>query len=281
MGQVQKSEASGEVKIADIGGGTDYVAFLDHLGIPSTDFTFEGPYGVYHSAFDDHRWMKSFGDPTFEYHVAAARFLGLQIMRLANSDLLPLDYELYGGEVSQYVDELRQALRRADDHAELKLPSLETAAKELARVGREVRARGERAVLSESSRDLSAVNRALVQAESRMLLEAGLPRRPWYRHSIFAPGIRDGYGATHLPGVREAVDEHNIEEANRQLELLVIRLKSAAALLEEAATRTTEFDRQHSFSELPVGDQKVVMGNHQRQSFADPHNCLPESVCTR
>lgn len=87
----QKAIAERQVEIDDLGSGTDFVAFFDHLGIASTDFSFGTDDGVYHSIFDNLRWMQQFGDPGFRYHVAAAQYYGLQALRLAEADLLPFD----------------------------------------------------------------------------------------------------------------------------------------------------------------------------------------------
>ncbi len=179
--------------------------------------------------------MKKFGDPAFQYHVAAARYLGLQLLRLANADLLPLDYEAYGVEVKRYVDELRDGIQLAHPGG-LDLAPAEHPAESIARAGRELRGKYENALASPSANlHFYHVNRTLVLTEGTFLLEPGLPNRPWYRHSIFAPGIHNGYRATCLPGVREAIEAGDLEEAKRQLEQLVIQLNDAAAALRHAA----------------------------------------------
>ena len=44
-----------------------------------------------------------------------------------------------------------------------------------------------------------------------------MPRRPWYRHQIYAPGFYTGYGVKTLPGVREAIEQKNWSEADQQI----------------------------------------------------------------
>src|SRR4029077_9349998 len=93
--------------------GSDYSVFIQHLGIPSTDMTSSGPYGVYHSAFDNFAWFKKFGDPTFAYEQEMARVLGLETLHMASADVLPYDYELYGKEIGAYIEAAREKARLA------------------------------------------------------------------------------------------------------------------------------------------------------------------------
>src|SRR6185503_2944124 len=92
--------------------GSDYTPFLQHLGIPSSDMGFGGDYGVYHSAYDDFYWMSHFGDPTFMYHVTAARLWGTVAMRLADAPGLPLDYRDYAAQVREFFKESMKTARQ-------------------------------------------------------------------------------------------------------------------------------------------------------------------------
>jgi len=222
-----------ELEIGNLGSGSDYTAFLDHLGIPASDFGFGGDYGVYHSIFDNHRWMKNFGDPEFRFHVAAAQFYGLQALRLAEADLLPFDYETYGNEVVVHLDAIRGKLTLLNQGGALDFSAAERAAARLARAGKDVRDKYGWAVRTGlRPENLEEANRALVAAEQDFLLPEGLPRRPWFRHAIFAPGTYTGYAAVPLPGVHESIDAGEMEEARRQLGLLTTALEKAAARLE-------------------------------------------------
>lgn len=225
-----------EIEIGDLGSGTDYIAFFDHMGIPSTDFTFEGDYGVYHSIFDNHQWMKEFGDPTFRYHVAAAEFYGLEALRLADADILPLDYETYGVEIRNHLAGISDKLVLLGQTRQLNLQGAQTAAEALAQVGRDLNGRSERLLsANSSSHDFYSLNRALVETERQFLLSAGLPRRPWYKHCVFAPGLYNGYEAVPLPGVHETIDAGNFEEARRQLQSLTEAIVRATRTLKAAA----------------------------------------------
>jgi N-acetylated-alpha-linked acidic dipeptidase len=59
----------------------------------------------------------------------------------------------------------------------------------------------------------------LYKAEQKLLSDAGLPRRPWYKHCIYAPGLYTGYGVKTLPGIREAIEQRNWKEAQEQIEI--------------------------------------------------------------
>ena len=97
----------GDVPVGDLGSGSDYTVFLQHLGVPSTDITSSGDYGVYHSVFDNFAWFKKFGDPDFLYEQEMARIYGLEVLRMSSADVLPYDYENYGKEILVYLDSAR------------------------------------------------------------------------------------------------------------------------------------------------------------------------------
>ena len=94
------AQVKGDVPVGDLGSGSDYTAFLQHLGIPSTDVSSSGPYGVYHSVFDNFAWFKKYGDPDFTYEQQMARVFGLEAVRMADADVLPYDYEEYAKEIA-------------------------------------------------------------------------------------------------------------------------------------------------------------------------------------
>ena len=94
----------GEVEVGDLGSGSDYSVFLQHLGVPSTDFGSGGPYGVYHSTFDDFQWFTKFADPDFTLLQQQARVFGLEVLHMADADVLPYDYAAYAAEIGEYLD---------------------------------------------------------------------------------------------------------------------------------------------------------------------------------
>jgi N-acetylated-alpha-linked acidic dipeptidase len=225
---------TGEVRVGDLGSGSDYSAFLQHLGVPSTDIGSGGPYGVYHSVFDNFAWFTRFADPDFVYEQQMARVFGLEVLRLAQADALPFDYETYGTEVRKHLE---NAQRRAQGlhwtAPEVKTqpnfdPSLK-AADRLALAGRALRQESATAPAAQ----LPRINSALLQAE-RAMLGAGLPHRAWFRHTVYAPGEYTGYAAVVIPGVNEAMDRNDPAAAAQSLDDLAAALQRAATLLESA-----------------------------------------------
>ena len=63
---------------------------------------------------------------------------------------------------------------------------------------------------------LKALNAALRGFEQSLTSEAGLPGRPWYKHFIYAPGAYTGYDVKTLPAVREAIEQKQWDEVNRE-----------------------------------------------------------------
>ncbi len=215
-----------EVHLGDLGSGSDYTPFLQHAGVPATDIESTGPYGVYHSAFDDFAWYTQNADPHFLYLQQMARVLGLEAMRMADADLLPYDYVAYAREISAYLE---AAKHRAPDAG---LSSLDFAPAQAAAARFSVAAQRAYAIESAPSGDLARINLALRQTETALLSDSGLPNRPWYRHTIFAPGELTGYAAIVLPGVNEAIDAQDRNLAAQQLQVLTQALNRAAGILE-------------------------------------------------
>jgi N-acetylated-alpha-linked acidic dipeptidase len=224
-----------DVRLGDLGSGSDYTPFLQHAGVPSTDVESTGPYGVYHSAFDDFAWFTQNADPHFLYLQQMARVLGVEAMRMADADLLPYDYVAYAREISAYLE---AAKRRASDAGlgSLNFSPAQVAAARFSAAAQRAYA-FETTPSSAPSGDLARLNLALRQTESALLSDAGLPHRPWYRHTIFAPGELTGYAAVVLPGVNEAIDTQAIGAQDRnlaaqQLQVLAQALNRAASVLE-------------------------------------------------
>ncbi len=105
--RVPAAPGKSDVPVGDLGSGSDYTVFLQHLGVPSSDVSSSGSYGVYHSVFDNFNWFKKFGDPDFAYEQEMARVFGLEVIRMSDADVLPYDYEEYGKEISAYVEAAR------------------------------------------------------------------------------------------------------------------------------------------------------------------------------
>jgi N-acetylated-alpha-linked acidic dipeptidase len=223
-----------EPQIGNLGSGSDFTSFLDHSGVPATDIRSTGNYGVYHSVFDNFAWYKKFGDRNFLYTQEIARVYGLQVLRMAEADVLPYDYEAYGEEVGKYLGEAHKAAgERWGDQAP-KFDSALAAARRFAQAGAALR----NVVAHAPSRvrggdvDVERLNQLLLGAERALLLPNGLPRRPWFRHAIYAPADLKGYSASPIPGVSEAIQRNDAATATQQLQALTGVLNRAAELLE-------------------------------------------------
>jgi len=217
-----------DVHVGDLGSGSDFTPFLQHVGVPSTDIGSTGPYGVYHSTFDDYAWYIQNADPSFVYLQEMARVLGLEALRMADSDVLPYDYVSYARAIDSYIVAARH---RATDEG---MTSLDFAAAEIA-AGRFVAA-GQRVhdLQTAGIGDAGKLNQALREAETALVSEAGLPNRPWYKHTIYAPGQFTGYAAVVIPGVNEAIDAKDANRAAQQLTVLTQALDRAAHTLDTA-----------------------------------------------
>jgi N-acetylated-alpha-linked acidic dipeptidase len=212
-------------KIDALGSGSDYTPFLQHAGVASTDIGSNGPYGVYHSAFDNFNWFVKNADPDFVYEQQQARVFGLEMIHMADAEVLPMDYGTYGAEVVGYLADAR---KKAEARGmKLDFTAAESAAKRFEAAGIAVRARQDK-----GAGDLLKLNRALRETEAALLLPAGLPGRGWYKHSIFSPGEYTGYAAVVIPGVNEAITLGDAGRAREQMQGLVEALGRASGVLE-------------------------------------------------
>ena len=221
------AQVKSDVPVGDLGSGSDYTAFLQHLGIPSSDVSSSGSYGVYHSVFDNFAWFKKFGDPDFVYEQQMARVFGLEAVRMADADVLPYDYEEYGKEIAVYLDAARKRSEDKFGANALDFRAVDAAARRFQNAGVKLLAK-QKNPPAEAAR----LNQALRGAERAMLDPQGLPHRPWYRHMIYAPGEYTGYAAVVIPGVNEALDKGDSDRARQQLAALAGALDRAAKALE-------------------------------------------------
>jgi N-acetylated-alpha-linked acidic dipeptidase len=225
--RLPNAQVQNDVPVGDLGSGSDYTAFLQHSGVPSTDITSNGSYGVYHSTFDDFTWFKKFADPDFTYEQEMARVFGLEAIRMADADVLPYDYEEYGKEIDMYLDAAHKRAESKFGEGVLDFKAVIAAARRLESAGAKVLVRQKN-----PPRNVAPLNQALRATERALLIPEGLPHRPWYRHAIYAPGEYTGYAAVVIPGVNEALDKGDSELAHRQLAALTVALDHAAKTLE-------------------------------------------------
>ncbi|MCA1591441.1 MAG: M28 family peptidase [Acidobacteria bacterium] len=260
-------------RIGALGSGSDYTPFLQHLGIPSLNLGYGGEgesAGVYHSIYDSFDHYTRFVDPNYDYGIALAQTGGRIVLRFANADTLPLNFGNFTETVAQYVKEvtkladderegIREKNRRVSDKSfeavfdptethvapkpEAPAPFLNFAPLQnaLARLqestGKYETAMRDPAARSRlSSRETQkALDDALRQVEHAMTREAGLPRRAWFKHQIYAPGFYTGYGVKTLPAIREAIEQHDWREADEQIVLVARTIEGVAAQIDRAA----------------------------------------------
>ncbi|MFM8742763.1 MAG: M28 family metallopeptidase [Cytophagales bacterium] len=244
--------AKKNMSIGALGSGSDYSPFIQHLGIASLNIGFGGEDagGEYHSIYDSYDHYKRFKDPKFEYGVALAKTAGRTTMRLANADVLPFDFKAFQKTVGTYLNEvtaLLETLREstevenqminekryvlAKDPTEKYVPptakeavpflnfsSLQNAVANLEKTSATFA--DLYAANPKPNTNLANLNKLLYQSERKLLTEGGLPRRAWYKHTIYAPGFYTGYGVKTLPGIREAIEQRNWKEAQEQIEIV-------------------------------------------------------------
>jgi N-acetylated-alpha-linked acidic dipeptidase len=174
---------------------------------------FDGPYGVYHSAYDSHEWMKRQGDPGFAYHAAMARLWGVMALRLANADAMPFDFSVYGRDLVAYMDDLEAVARTRAVPLDLAAPRAQAA--RLVALAR----------IAPGTAD-PVTAESLRLAERDLLAADGIPDRPWFRHLVYAP--LPSYAAETLPGVREAVMAGDAARAAQQAALLADGIRRTA-----------------------------------------------------
>jgi N-acetylated-alpha-linked acidic dipeptidase len=261
-----------DLRISALGSGSDYTPFLQHLGVASLNVGFGGEDGggSYHSVYDSFDHYTRFGDPGFDYGVALAQVAGRVVLRFAEADTLPLDFGNFTDTVARYVQEVtRLAETTRNDIAErnrmlsegtyravydpketyvlpkeealpaaLDLAPLQRALSRLRESAKNYQAAFDspagRERLSSSPETRARLNQILLNFERSMTREGGLPRRPWFKHHIYAPGFYTGYGVKTLPGVREAVEQHNWAEAAEQVAVASATLERVAAEIERA-----------------------------------------------
>ena len=236
--------------IGALGSGSDYSPFIQHLGIASLNLGFGGEDagGEYHSIYDSYDHYKRFKDPTFEYGVALAKTAGRATMRLTNADVLPFDFKAFQKTVSTYATEVTSLIETMHESTEVEnqmiaekryvlandpterfnppaskeaVPFLNFSSLQNAVANLEKSAATFSDLYAANPKpntNIVNLNKLLFQSERKLLSETGLPRRPWYKHTIYAPGFYTGYGVKTLPGIREAIEQRNWKEAQEQIE---------------------------------------------------------------
>ncbi len=262
-----------DLRMGALGSGTDYTTFADHLGVASLNLGYGGEdpdAGVYHSIYDDFYWYTHFSDTTFVYGRALAQTVGTAVMRLADSDLLPFDFGDFADTMQLYLTQLKklaedkraEAIERDRELDEglfhaindprrptvappreevppyLNFAPLENAVDQLNRSASRYREALQKAWASPQGVPpamLADLNQKMMESERRLTDDAGLPRRSWYKHLIYAPGVYTGYAPKTVPGVREAIEQKRWPEANVEILRIAKVLENESALIDSAA----------------------------------------------
>ncbi|CAO3649411.1 unnamed protein product [Cunninghamella blakesleeana] len=256
----KKKEYTIYPKVEALGSGSDFVAFLDHIGIASIDLGFAGDYGVYHSNYDSFHWMEKFGDPNFEYHATAAKVIGNLVFRLATDRILPLhpydytkdlktyiqDIEIYAGQGNQNFTELKNAL-------EILIESTQSFENDLLELKKELKIYDEQQekenvkdkdnhIIPNKDIDLpTELYSKLKKANHRLSFfergfideEEGIPSRPWFKHIVFAPSLWEGYASQTFPAIMEAINDQKCDELTLAIQQAIQCFEEAKAILND------------------------------------------------
>ena len=222
-----------EPPMGDPGGGSDFAGFYNHLGIPIADWGFSGPQGIYHSAYDSYHWMTKFGDPKFEYHVAAARIGASMLLRIANADILPYDYVEFARTMRRFGTRVDSAI--ASKHWKTSTAGLTSAITRMGDAAVAFNAARDRALTAQlSTATLKQVNANLLEVERQLTRPQGLVTRSWFRNLIYASDENNGYATMVLPSVNEAIRLGEESAVERELADLASRFDAATHMLQHA-----------------------------------------------
>lgn len=239
-----------DLKIGAMGSGSDYSSFIQHAGIPSLDIGYGGEDngGEYHSIYDSYDLYRRFKDPDFAYGVTLAETAGHAVLRMANADVLPFDFTHLYKTIDDYLNDLITLLTNERESTEIEntvinsgdyktgedptkkfvtpeeklfvpfldFSPLQNALAQLKKSADSLKVTYQDKIKANNVSD--AFNQSLYKAEQELLNETGLPRRAWYKHTIYAPGFYTGYGVKTMPGIREAIEQRNWKEAQEQIE---------------------------------------------------------------
>jgi len=265
----QRNEARtrSDLRISALGSGSDYSAFLQHAGVPTLNLSFAGlddSEGIYHSIYDDYYHFTKFLDTDFVYGRALAQTVGSLVIRLADASVLPFEFTSLADTVQTYVSDLEAQLKNrqtevkelnqqieegvftaiADPRRQTTAPVVESvppsinfapldnAASALSQAADRYKKSLEAARSRLTPDQIRAINKGVIQSERHLTDTGGLPRRPWYRHMLYAPGFYTGYAVKTMPGVREALEQKNYAEAEREIVRVAEALTREAQLID-------------------------------------------------
>jgi N-acetylated-alpha-linked acidic dipeptidase len=258
-----------ELKLGAMGSGSDYSSFIQHAGIPALNLGFggEGSGGEYHSIYDSYYNFITFKDPGFKYEVTLAQVAGRAALRMANADVLPFDFTHLYKTINGYADELINLLKNSRESTQVEnqiinsggykvgedptkkfiapaakeeVPYLDFSPLQNALADLKKSADSLKVVFQNKIKNNAvseAFNQSLYRAEQQLLNEDGLPRRAWYKHTIYAPGFYTGYGVKTMPGIREAIEQREWKEAQEQIVVDARAVMKLSDYLKEAQSK--------------------------------------------
>ncbi len=268
-----------DLRMDALGSGTDYTAFVDHLGVASLNLAYGGEDddGIYHSIYDDFYWYTHFSDTDFAYGVALSQTVGTAVMRMADADVLPYEFTGFADTMQKYNKDLQKLLQTKQEEARereqelndgvfratldprkptvapphedmpphLNFAPLENALEALNKSAEHYKTAVTKAQASGFSggQQLTSLNQKLLESERRLTDSAGLPRRPWYRHMIYGPGVYSGYAPKTMPGIREAIEQRRWQEADTEIARVAKVLENEASLVDAAAADLDGFTK--------------------------------------
>ncbi len=269
-----------DLPLEALGSGSDYTGFLDFAGVPCLSLEFHGETddGIYHSIYDDFYWYTHFADTNFVYGQALAQTIGTTILRLADAEVIPYEFSDLAGIVRKYTEDLQKLLKDKQERIEeqnleseegvylavsdpwhpkgppeaeatppeLNFAPLQNAVKSLAAGAK----RYQKAVAKAQpefgdpaqAAAVAELNQVLLQAEHSLTDPNGLPRRSWYKHFLYAPGVYAGYGAKTMPGVHEGIELGRYSEADTEIARVAKALDAETALLDSATKILDRFN---------------------------------------
>jgi N-acetylated-alpha-linked acidic dipeptidase len=262
-----------DLRIGALGSGSDYTAFIDHLGIASLNLGYGGEDGggIYHSIYDDFYWYTHFSDKDFSYGRALAQTAGTAVLRVADENLLPFDFVDFTDTIQRYLGELKKLQASMRDEIEernreikegvfsaiadpqkvsvppsvedvppyLNFAPLDNAIEKLSRSAERFEQNlgklKQSTAVSDNSPVLRDLNQRLCMSERALTSPDGLPGRPWFKHMVYAPGMYTGYGVKTIPGVREAIEQKQWKEADAQIVRAAAIFENEAKVIDSAS----------------------------------------------
>ncbi len=267
-----------DLRIGALGSGSDYTAFLDYLGVASVNMGFGGEDqgGIYHSVYDDFYWYTHFADKDFVYGRALAQTAGTAVMRLADAELLPYDFDNFTDTIRRYIDEVQKLAKEKRDQIiernkridegmfaatmdprvptiappkESVPPFLNFAPLDNGLAALQRTAESYDKALAQATENggaalaraaLKEANDKLIQVERALTLNEGLPNRPWFKNQIYAPGFYTGYGVKTLPAVRESIEQKDWKLADEEIVKVGKVLENAGEAIQGATTELSK-----------------------------------------